>query len=203
LMKIRDLSTADKYLLLGNLLKKMDSGRAGEEVLDVIRSAEAVDAKLAAILELYRAQGGAEPRPPRADRVSTAGSSRSPQRIKVGKPRVLLIDPREEIPRILIGAQFSKQYAFMHIREVPRRMAGIWRCSPNVVIINTEGSIEQKLRFCRRLTEARPELGVILLCSKAQLGSTGNGAEAGGCLRVLPKPLNLMRMNDALEELTG
>ena len=202
-MKLQDLSTADKYLLLGNLLKKINSVRSGEEALDVIRSAETVDTKLAAILEIYRAQGGAEQVPAPGDRGSTAASARSPQRIKSGKPRVLVIDPRTEIPRILTGSHFSKDYAVMHVRKAPRSMAGIWRCSPNVLVVNTEGDIREKLRFCRRLTETKPEVGVVLLCSKAQLRAPEARAASAQGLRILTKPLNLMRMGDVLGELTG
>jgi hypothetical protein len=202
-MKLRDLTAADKYLLLGNLLRKINPGRPGAEALKVIRSAEAVDAKLAAVLEIYRSQGEAEASatpPPHAGALPPA---RSPQRIRAGKPRILVLDPRTEISRILASSQFRKEYAFMHIRETPGAAADLWRCSPHVVIVNTEGEAHERLRLCRRLKDERPEVGVILLCSRAQLRAAQAGSAAAEGPHILTKPLNLMRMYDLLEELTG
>ncbi len=55
-MNIQELSKADKYLLIGNLLKKFGPNADTGKALENVHGYERLDEKVEAILQLYRKQ---------------------------------------------------------------------------------------------------------------------------------------------------
>lgn len=206
-MKRRDLSASDKYLLLGRLLKKCDSAPVAARALDVVRGGDTLEGKLDALIEICRT---ADSFPPEGCSPET-GESRERQCISGRNPRIVVLDPRSEMTRILTGSHLSRLYTFIHVREPsPNRPTGeqagesdrlaasVLRLNPSAVIINSDSGIDACLKRGRSIRGRRSRTAVLILCARSKLGSFRVDPEEA---RLLSKPLNLMRLSDILAEM--
>jgi CheY-like chemotaxis protein len=211
-MKVQDLSNADKYVLLGNLLKKFRSEGASEKALAIVQSGASLEEKLGAVLELYRSSQNGDTAIRRSRRSHSGKGStvktaaRSPRsavqvmRSKSGKPRILIVDPRSEIARVLSSSHLADRYAFLHTDKTAVSVDQVRRCRPRAVIINVEEEIAAALELSRQLTLKHPELGVVILCTKSQQREALREDYGGETFHLISKPLNLMRLADVLRQ---
>jgi hypothetical protein len=211
-MKVHDLSNADKYLLLGNLLKKISSDEASDKALEIVKSSASLEEKLTAVLKLYQSSRSPDTRsrnekpsfPGTGD--SSAKSGKSPRssahvvRSKRSKPRVLIMDPRSEISRVLSSSQLADSYAFIHTGRITGQADHVRRYRPRAVILNAEEEISTTLELSRMLAENQNDVSVIILCTKSQYKEAVKDDYGRENTHLISKPLNLMRLADVLQQ---
>jgi PleD family two-component response regulator len=216
-VKVQDLSNADKYLLLGNLLREFSSESSSRKALEIVKSRASLEEKLLEVLKLYRSDRNTDrltphsvrqkpPFPAAETRSSPTEAAQSPStaaqliRSQRGKPRVLILDPRSEISRVLSSSQLADSYAFIHAEAISGQADRLKRYRPRVVIMNADEEITTTLELSRELTENQTGVDVIILCTKSQHKEALQADRGWEHTYLVSKPLNLMHLTDVLQQ---
>jgi hypothetical protein len=210
-MNIQELSKADKYLLLGNLLKKFGPNADTGKALEIVQGPESLDEKLAAIFQLYRKQstkniGSSFNKIKRAAQKAESTAVREKRkrkkpisaRIMRNRPRILIMDPHPEVTRFLTHSVLGDKYSFIHLSGGLDKAGHIEHYSPRVVILNQESPLSECSNISETIHARKPGIGIIILCTKAQYRQAGKMRLE--YTRLLTKPLNLTLLADLIDE---
>ena len=170
-MNLTELSTADKHLLYGFLLRKDRARSQDRKVLQIVRSAFDLDVKIEALLKVSRVRVRGLPRRSSME-TALSGRRRGDGAQKTGKREtVLVVDNRTEVIGLLKKCGLKRDISFM--RKYPRYF-----------------------EICRAI---EPAIRIIFL-ERAPRRHEGSDAFSAS-VRFLPKPLQIDRIEHSVREL--
>jgi len=204
-MDIRRLSEADKYMLYGLLLRRKRPADAELRVLEIMRAPLNLDQKIDAILALHRGLPGASP----GEEEQTAellrvgyGAGLRPD--FPGRPkrrgRVVVADPHPEVTRLLSKCSLRWQLEFVQAETAKQALYLVRKLRARLLVCNLPMPPDDREAFARKCRERQSQIRLVFLAAPAP---GERAAEAGppNLYRVLPKPINLNQLSEAMREL--
>jgi hypothetical protein len=202
------LSEADKYILLGRLLKKRRSEAYAKRALRIVNGSGDLDAKIAALNSLDRRDwmgplpDGKSPgstwkvgeQPEEADHSSPVARTVSSRRLKV-----LVVDPHPDIAGFLQNAPIERKCTYSRVATLEDALDVMKRQKPRIVILNPQLSLAEGLQMGETVLALVPGVGVIILVPKAQ--PSAPSVKRHPNIRLVYKPVNLFRYSEAVKEL--
>jgi hypothetical protein len=194
-MDIRKLSDADKYMLYGLLLRKRRPADAELRVLEIMRAPLTLDQRIDAILALHCGLPGASP----AEEEETAELLRPgyPGRRK-RRLRAVVADPYPEITRLLAKSSLRWELEFVQGEDAKQALYLVRKLRARLLVCNLPMPPEDREGFATECRKRQAQVKLIFLAAP----SPGERAPAPADLyRVLPKPINLIQVSEAVREL--
>ena len=194
-MDIRRLSDADKYMLYGLLLRKRRPADAELRVLEIMRAPLSLDQKIDAILTLHRQLPG----------FSQEEEERTAELLRPGYPgrrrrrlRAVVADLYPEVTRLLAKSSLRWDLEFVQAEDLKQALYLVRKLRARLVVCNLPLPPEGRAAFAGECRKRQSRVRLIFLASPA-LGEKSPGQEE--LYRVLPKPINLNQLCDAMREL--
>ena len=199
-MDMRKLSDADKYLLYGLLLRKRRSAEAERQVLEIMRSSLSLDGKIEAILKLH------EETPVSAGEeglsLSASSDSREPARRKRRKQAVVL-DPYPEVTRLLSKCSLRWDLDFSQAGSRKQALYLVRKLRAGLVICNLNLPPEEYPLLYEEACKRQRNVKIVFLCPTQPEDPVEDSPAFKENTRLVPKPINLDRLESAVRELLG
>jgi hypothetical protein len=204
-MDIRRLSEADKYMLYGLLLRKKRPADADLRVLEIMRAPLNLDQKIDAILALHRELPGAQPGAAGA----SLGEEETAELLRAGFPgrrrrkrrlRAVVADPYPEVTRLLSKCSLRWDLEFVQGENAKQALYLVRKLRARLVVCNLPMPQEEREGFARECRSRQAQVRLIFLASP-EPGPQAPDPALQGLYRVLPKPINLNQLSEALREL--
>ena len=198
-MDIRKLSDADKYLLYGLLLRKKRPPEAELRVLEIMRASLTLDQRIDAILELHRTLPGASP----GEEEETAELLRPgyPGRRK-RRLRAVVADAYPEVTRLLAKSSLRWDLEFVQGEDARQALYLVRKLRARLLLCNLPMPPEKREDFAKECRKRQAQVRLIFLASP-EPGRKEPDPALQGLYRVLPKPINLIQVSEAVRELLG
>jgi hypothetical protein len=209
-MDIRRLSEADKYMLYGLLLRKKRPAEAELRVLEIMRAPLSLDQKIDAIIALHRELPGASPaeeeqadellRPgygPALQPESGAGLDTGLAGRRRRRLRAVVADAYPEVTRLLSKCSLRWQLEFVQGETAKQALYLVRRLRARLLVCNLPMPPEEREAFARECRRRQSKVKVIFLASPPP----GERAPPSDLYQVLPKPINLTQVSEALRSL--
>jgi hypothetical protein len=196
-MDIRKLSDADKYMLYGLLLRKKRPPDAELRVLEIMRAPLTLDQRIDAILALHRGLPGASP----AEEEETAELLRPgyPGRRK-RRLRAVVADPYPEITRLLAKSSLRWELEFVQGEDAKQALYLVRKLRARLMVCNLPMPPEDREGFAAECRKRQAQVKLIFLATPAP-GERARDPSVQDLYRVLPKPINLIQVSEAVREL--
>ena len=196
-MDIRRLSDADKYMLYGLLLRKRRPADAELRVLEIMRAPLSLDQKIDAILTLHRQLPGfsAEEEEQTAELLRPGYPGRRKRRL-----RAVVADPYPEVTRLLAKSSLRWDLEFAQAENLKQALYLVRKLRARLLVCNLPLPPEQREGFARECRKRQSQVRLIFLAAPAP-GDKGPEAGLPSLYRVLPKPINLNQLSEAVREL--
>lgn len=192
-MDINKLSDADKYMLYGLLLKKKRPAEAELRVLEIMRSPLGLDRKIDAILRLHRElPGGAE-----EEIAQLVQPSAAPRKRRL---RAVVVDPYPEVTGMLTRCSLRGRLEFVQAENAKQALYLVRKLRARLLVCNLPLAPEERTAFFHDCRKRQLRLKVIFLCAETAVGAE---LAAEPEVRLLPKPINLTQVTDAIRALLG
>jgi hypothetical protein len=190
-MDINKLSDADKYMLYGLLLKKKRPPEAELRVLEIMRSPLGLDRKIDAILRLHRElPGGAE-----EEVAQLVQPSPVPRKRRL---RAVVADPYPEVTGMLARCSLRGFLEFVQAENAKQALYLVRKLRARLLVCNLPLAPAERSSFFLDCRKRQPRLKVIFL--RAEAADDGELATEPDA-RMLPKPINLNQVSEAVREL--
>ena len=206
-MDIRKLSDADKYLLYGLLLRKKRPPEAELRVLEIMRASLTLDQRIDAILELHRTLPGASP----GEEEETAELLRAGYGagLRPGYPgrrtrrlRAVVADTYPEVTRLLAKSSLRWDLEFVQGEDARQALYLVRKLRARLLLCNLPMPPEKREDFAKECRKRQAQVRLIFLASP-EPGRKEPDPALQGLYRVLPKPINLIQVSEAVRELLG
>jgi CheY-like chemotaxis protein len=204
-MDIRRLSDADKYMLYGLLLRKRRPADAELRVLEIMRAPLTLDQKIDAVLALHRELPGSSPE----EEEQTAELLRPgygaglrpgyPGRRK-RKLRAVVADPYPEVTRLLSKCSLRWDLDFVQGENARQALYLVRKLRARLLVCNLPMPPEEREGFAGECRKRQSRIRLIFLAAPAP-GQKALEAGLPGLYRILPKPINLNQLSEAVREL--
>ena len=206
-MDIRKLSDADKYMLYGLLLRKRRPADAELRVVEIMRAPLNLDQKIDAILALHRQLPGASPveeeeaaellRPGYGGGLSAADPGRPKRQRRL---RAVVADPYPEVTRLLSKCSLRWDLEFAQAENARQALYLVRKLRARLLVCNLPMPPEQREGFAGECRKRQSQVKLIFLAAPAP-GQKIPEAGLPDLYRVLPKPINLNQLCEAMREL--
>jgi len=198
-MDIRRLSDADKYMLYGLLLRKRRPADAELRVLEIMRGPLSLDQKIDAILTLHRQLPG----------FSAEEEAETTELLRPGYPgrrrrrlRAVVADPYPEVTRLLAKSSLRWDLEFAQAENLKQALYLVRRLRARLLVCNLPVPPGERDGLARECRERQSRIKLIFLAAPSP--GEKNPAAGPSCpYSVLPKPINLNQLSDAVRELLG
>jgi CheY-like chemotaxis protein len=196
-MDIRRLSDADKYMLYGLLLRKRRPADAELRVLEIMRAPLSLDQKIDAILTLHRQLPGfsAEEEADAADLLRPGYPGRRRRRL-----RAVVADPYPEVARLLSKSSLRRDLEFVQGENVKQALYLVRKLRARLLVCNLPMPPAERDGFARECRERQSRVKLIFLAAPSP-GEKSPEAMPSHPYRVLPKPINLNQLGEAVREM--
>jgi hypothetical protein len=204
-MDIRRLSDADKYMLYGLLLRKRRPVDAELRVLEIMRAPLDLDQKIDAILALHRQLPGARPEEEEeAEELLRTGYGAGLRADYPGRRkrrlRAVVADPYPEITRLLSKCSLRWDLEFVQAENARQALYLVRKLRARLLVCNLPMPPEQREGFAGECRKRQSQVRLIFLAAPAP-GQKIPAAGLPDLYRVLPKPINLNQLSEAVREL--
>jgi len=196
-MDIRRLSDADKYMLYGLLLRKRRPADAELRVLEIMRGPLSLDQKIDAILTLHRQLPGfsAEEEEQTAELLRPGYPGRRKRRL-----RAVVADPYPEVTRLLAKSSLRRDLEFAQAADLPQALYLVRKLRARLLVCNLPVPPGERDGLARECRERQSRIKLIFLAAPSP-GEKNPAAGTSCPYRVLPKPINLNQLSEAVREL--
>jgi len=204
-MDIRRLSDADKYMLYGLLLRKRRPADAELRVLEIMRAPLTLDQKIDAVLALHRELPGSSPEEEEATaellRAGYGAGLRPgyPGRRK-RKLRAVVADAYPEVTRLLSKCSLRWDLEFVQGDNAKQALYLVRKLRARLLVCNLPLPPAEREGFASECRKRQSQVKLIFLAAPAP-GDKGPEAGQPSLYRVLPKPINLNQLSEAVREL--
>jgi CheY-like chemotaxis protein len=198
-MDIRRLSDADKYMLYGLLLRKRRPADAELRVLEIMRAPLTLDRKIDAILTLHRQLPGfsAEEEEQTAELLRPGYPGRRKRRLWA-----VVADPYPEVTRLLAKSSLRWDLEFAQAENLKQGLYLVRKLRARLLVCNLPVPPEERDGLARECRERQSRIKLIFLAAPAP-GEKSPEAAPSCPYKVLPKPINLNQLSEAVRELLG
>ncbi|MBA7630988.1 hypothetical protein ES703_38515 [subsurface metagenome] len=197
-MDIEKLSEADKYLLLGLILKKNRSEDVDRKALKIIRSSQSLDRKIEGLLLLNRQINGGENETDSQTLTDYKGLEGKDLEARK-RSTILIIDPHPEITRILKNSSLRHSFTFIWGQDSIKGLLLLKEYQVKIVIVNQNASLKDYYRFYEIIRGIKPKVSIIFLCKRVQRNVESYSFKEN--IRLLYKPININIIEDNICEL--
>jgi hypothetical protein len=197
-MDIGNLSTADKYLLYGLLLKRKRTPAEERKLIPIVRSSRDLDEKIEAIMALGDENDKRTPRRGRGGkRPAREGSEHRGKR----RTSALVVDIHPELTKLLKKCSLKRRFLFTRIGESFDAVHLLRRLGTKLIVVNENLSDEDYPRYFEICRAIAPCIKIIYL------GSPPRPLRADPIFlkstRFIPKPISINRLEETARELLG
>jgi hypothetical protein len=212
-MDIRRLSDADKYMLYGLLLRKRRPADAELRVLEIMRAPLTLDQKIDAVLALHRELPGSSPEEEEATAELLRPGYGAGLRAGYGaglrpgypgrrkrKLRAVVADAYPEVTRLLSKCSLRWDLEFVQGENARQALYLVRKLRARLLVCNLPLPPEQREGFARECRKRQSQVRLIFLAAPTP-GEKGPEAGLPSLCRVLPKPINLNQLSEAVREL--
>ena len=196
-MDIRRLSDADKYMLYGLLLRKRRPADAELRVLEIMRAQLSLDQKIDAILTLHRQLPGfsAEEEEQTAELLRPGYPGRRKRRL-----RAVVADPYPEVTRLLAKSSLRWDLEFVQAEDLKQALYLVRKLRARLLVCNLPMPPGERDGLARKCRERQSRINLIFLAAPSP-GEKSPEAMPSRPYRVLPKPINLNQLSEAVREM--
>jgi hypothetical protein len=191
------LTVADKYLLLGYLLRKDRSEEEQQQALEIVRSAGPPEEKIRRLINLTSysepLHGLAEEPLRRAHRSPVS------RRYEARDLLVLIVDAKQEMLGLLKDTRLGHEIEFLYVTNDIDGLIQLRRYAPAVVILNETGAPVETTRFRAAAIQLRESTRLVVLTAGAH--HRHNKPAAG--VHYIRKPITIPALEMAIRELAG
>ncbi len=197
-MKTENLSVADKYLLIGYLLKKERPEDLDKKALRIIRGTGTLDRKIEALFSFNR-QGGSGREGENND-IATSRSSKTKKTGAGEKPAILIIDSKPGFTESLKKTSLRRKFVFERAENFVLGLLSLKKGGGlKIIILNQSSRLHECYRVSNIIQGIEPQARIIILCSKSQ----GEAPEQDNHnnIQLVYKPINIAQIEKAIREL--
>jgi CheY-like chemotaxis protein len=194
-MDTRRLSDADKYMLYGLLLRKRRPADAELRVLEIMRAQLSLDQKIDAILRLHRQLPG----------FSQEEEEQTAELLRPGYPgrrrmRAVVADPYPEVTRLLAKSSLRWDLEFVQAENLKQALYLVRKLRARLLVCNLPMPPGERDGLARKCRERQSRINLIFLAAPSP-GEKSPEAMPSHPYRVLPKPINLNQLSEAVREM--
>jgi hypothetical protein len=194
---VEELTVADKYLLLGYLLRKARSEEEQRRALELVRSATSLDRKVRGLISLTpysEAVHGLAHLPLPSRRQNSRDGSYEARDLLV-----LIVDAKREILGLLRDTRLGQEIEFLYVTNDIDGLIQLRRYAPAVLILNETGPPVETTQFRAAARQLHSSVRLIVLTS------AGHDHEDAPVASVhhIRKPISIPALELAIRELTG
>ena len=193
-MDTGSLSTADKYLLYGLLLKKKHTSAEQQRVVAVMRSTMSLDEKIEAIMALDIAPGEHPTRPGQP-----GGNPAQAGRAGRKKRGAIVVDLHPQLTKLLRKCSLKRRFHFTRIGESFDAPALLRRNQVDLIIVNQNMSDEDTPRYFEICRAVRPGIRIIYL--NAPPRSLRADPHFRKAVRFVRKPISIKDLDSVVQNL--
>ena len=191
-----NLSRADKHLLYGLLLKKRRSSAEDRKLIAIMRSSRDLDEKIEAILALGETNEKKQPRRSRAGNRPGAAGAASRK-----KYSALIVDVYPELAKLLKKSSLKRRFVFTRIGDSLDAIHLLRRLATRLLVINENLSDIEVPRYFEICRAVQPGIKIIYLSSPPH--SLPRDPVFSSCIRFIPKPISISRIEESVGQLLG